>query len=63
MYRFQLLYFFFQDTEAALHTVRAIGGELEAEGEQAELVIQSLHVRVVLFSFVQDEVTFTVQWL
>lgn len=59
--RFELLYFLLEDAQAAFHTVGAIGGELHPQGEKPELVIQSLHVRIVLFGFIEDEVPFPVQ--
>lgn len=57
----QLLYLLLEDAQAALHAVGPVGGELQAQGEEFELVFQTLHVRVVLFHFIEYEVAFAVQ--
>ena len=57
-----------QDTHFAVYnsvcpfdTVRTVGREFQAQGEKFELVCQTLHVRVLLFVLIEDEVSFPVQ--
>ena len=56
-----------QDTHFAVYnsvcpfdTVRTVGREFQAQGEKFELVCQTLHVRVLLFVLIEDEVSFPV---
>ena len=59
-HRYQLLDLLFDDAVTAFHAIGTVGGKLQSQGEQSELVVQTFHVRVVSFSFVEDKVSFPV---
>ena len=62
-HRYQLLDLLFDDAVTAFHAIGTVGGKLQSQGEQPELVVQTFHVRVVSFGFVEDEISFPVQRL
>ena len=45
---------------STLHTVRTVGGKLQLQGKQQELVGEPLHMRVFLFRHIEHQASFTV---
>ena len=59
-HRYQLLDLLFDDAVTAFHAIGTVGGKLQLQGKQQELVGEPLHMRVFLFRHIEHQASFTV---